>query len=127
MKAKEYLEQTKYIDMRIHAKLQELETMEQLLLLAVSADGTVGKITALREEINRDIDELVDQKSEAMRMIGRIGKPVYKTLLELRYIRRWSWKKIEANMHYSPSCIYNLHSTALKELDRILEEESKTE
>ena len=30
-------------------------------------------------------------------------------------------------MHYSPSCIYNLHSTALKELDRILEEESKTE
>ena len=73
------------------------------------------KIEALKEEIRRDIDSLVTQKREILQMIGQLSKPEYQTVLELRYLRGWTWNRIAMNMHFCEAGIYKLHNAALKE------------
>ena len=122
MDAKEYLKQAKYLDMQIHAKLRQLEPLKELLLIAGGADGTVTKMAALQEEINREIDALADLKREIMHLIARVSKPEYRVLLELRYLRCWPWEKISGNMHCSKVHIFRIQKRALEEVDQLLKE-----
>ena len=78
------------------------------------------KIAALQEEIRRDIDSLVAQKQEIMQMIGQLSKPEYQTVLELRYLRGWTIKRIAMNMHFTIYYVYELHTNALKEFSSII-------
>ena len=127
MEAKEYLEQARYLDMRITAKLAQLDELHRLMLQAGGSDSITAKIMTLQEETDRDVDELVALKKEIMAMIRRVSKPEYQTLLELRYLCFWTWEKIALNMHYSRSQLFNLLPCALKEIAMILAESGKTE
>ena len=120
MEAKEYLEQARYLDMRITAKLAQLDELHRLMLQAGGSDSITAKIMTLQEETDRDVDELVALKKEIMAMIRRVSKPEYQTLLELRYLCFWTWERISMNMHYSQSQLFNLLPCALKEIDKIL-------
>ena len=130
MDAKEYLEQARFLDMRITAKLAQLEELEKVksaefkVQRAPAGAGILSniyeKIEGMQAEINRDIDELVDLKREITDVIRRVPRPEYQTLLELRYLCFWNWEKISMNMHYSQSQLFNLLPCALKEVDRIL-------
>lgn len=120
MDAKEYLEQARYLDMRITAKLAQLDELHRLMLQAGGSDSITAKIMTLQEETDRDVDELVALKKEIMAMIRRVSKPEYQTLLELRYLCFWTWERISMNMHYSQSQLFNLLPCALKEIDKIL-------
>jgi len=127
MDAKQYLEQARFLDMRITAKLAQLNELHRLMLQVGGSDNTAAKIVAMQEEINRDVDELVDLKKELTAVIRRVSRPEYQTLLELRYLCFWTWEKIAMNMHYSRSQLFNLLPCALKEIDMILAESGKTE
>ena len=127
MDAKEYLEQARYLDMRITAKLAQLDELHRLMLQAGGSDSITAKIMTLQEETDRDVDELVALKKEIMAMIRRVSKPEYQTLLELRYLCFWTWEKIALNMHYSRSQLFNLLPCALKEIEMILAESGETE
>jgi DNA-directed RNA polymerase specialized sigma subunit len=127
MDAKEYLKQAKYLDLQIHSKLRQLESLKELLLIAGETDGTVTKIAALQEEINREIDGLADRKQEMLHLIGRLSKTEYRILMELRYLRRWPWEKIEENMHFSRGHLYRVHRCALEEFDRLLKGGNQTD
>ena len=122
MTSKEYLEQARFLDMRINAKLEQLESLKNLRLRAESADGTVTKIAVMQEEINRDIDELVDLKAEITRRIRQLSKPEYQTVLELRYLCFMTWEEIGDRMRYSMPYLFKLHTRALEELGKDLEE-----
>jgi len=122
MDAKEYLEQARYLDMRITAKLAQLDELHRLMLQAGGSGSITAKIMTLQEETDRDVDELVALKKEIMAMIRRVSKPEYQTLLELRYLCFWTWERISMNMHYSQSQLFNLLPCALKEIDKILSE-----
>ena len=127
MDAKEYLEQARYLDMRITAKLAQLDELHRLMLQAGGSDSITAKIMTLQEETDRDVDELVALKKEIMAMIRRVSKLEYQTLLELRYLCFWTWEKIALNMHYSRSQLFNLLPCALKEIEMILAESGETE
>ena len=127
MDAKKYLDQTRFLDMRITAKLAQLEELHRLMLRVGGSDGTAAKIAAMQEEIDRDVDELVDLKKEITAVIRRVSRPEYQTLLELRYLCFWNWEKISLNMHYSQSQLFNLLPCALKEVDKILAEPENPE
>jgi len=117
--SKEYLDQARFLDMRINAKLAQLESLKNLRLRAESADGTVMKIAAMQKEINRDIDSLVDLKTEITRRIRQLSKPEYQTLLELRYLCFLTWDEIFLQMRYARRHFFRLHKQALEELDRL--------
>ena len=121
MDVKKYLGQVRYSDMRIRGKLEELDSLHRLMLALGGSDRTMEKIAALQEEINRDIDNLVDLKREIVRQIRRLSQPEYQAVLEMRYLRGWTWERVAMNMHFSQGYVYDLHKDALKELSAILQ------
>jgi hypothetical protein len=175
MDAKEYLEQARFLDIRINAKLAQLDSLKHLLLIAgdaaddASLRGTqcrgnlpicsaltdtqkpadfkfplkaslseggarraegviatdtspVSKILSLQSDINRDIDSLVNLKAEITRRIGQLSRPEYQTVLELRYLNFMPWEMISKRLRYSMPYLFKLHTRALEELGKNLEE-----
>lgn len=128
MTTKEYLNQARYIDLRINSKL---ETIERLNALANKATSTLSdmphspsrdvhkreklivKIIDLEHEVDDDIDKLVDLKREIMNVIKGVDDEDCQTVLERRYICMDEWKDIALEMNYEERTIYRIHGKAL--------------
>ena len=136
MNAKEYLSQAKYLDQSINAKIQQLGQLNDLATKATAVltgmphnpsgststmADTVVKIIDLQDEINRDIDTLVDLKTDIMRLVKSVSCCEYQTILEKRYLCFQSWEKIAAAMDYDIRWLYRLHGKALEEVQEILD------
>lgn len=131
MTEKEYLLQARYLDERIHSKIQQIESLNDLATScsAVISDmprnpnrggsrmaDAVIKIVSLQEDINQDINSLVELKREIMGVIKAVPNVEYQTLLEKRYLCFITWEKIAVDMNYSMQHIHRMHSVALKEI-----------
>lgn len=130
MNTKTYLSQTRYLDMRIRSKLQQVDSLNELATNCTSvltgmprnpsgstsrmADA-ICKIIDLQNEINRDIDTLVDLKKEIMGVVKAVANPEHQTLLEKRYLCFLSWEKIAVDMGYDLRYVHKLHIRALDE------------
>ena len=136
MNAKDYLSQAKYLDQSINAKIQQLGQLNDLATKATSVltgmprnpsgstsqmADTVVKIIDLQDEINRDIDTLVDLKTDIMRLIKSVSCREYQTILEKRYLCFLSWEKIAASMDYDIRWLYRLHGKALEEVQELMD------
>ena len=128
MNAKEYLGQAYRIDQRINSKLEQIASLRELATKATSTlsdtprnpsrsvysmESIIVKMVNLEDEINRDIDSLVDLKSELVSVIKRIDNPEYQTMLELRYLCFKTWEQIAVDMGYSMQHTFRLHDKAL--------------
>lgn len=138
MNVKEYLEQAKYLDMRINSKIEQLSTLNDLATKCTvtlsdmprnpnkdtsNMEDTIVKIIDLQEEINSDIDQLVDLKREIMVVIKKISNVEYQTILENRYLSFMSWEQIAVEMKYSIQQIYRLRDRAHKVVEKIVFDE----
>lgn len=135
MKAKEYLGKAYRLDQRINSKLDQVASLNELATKATSTlsdmpknpnkaistmENTICKIIDLQDEINKDIDRLVDLKTQIVTTIKNIENYEYQTLLEKRYLCFETWEQIAVDMHYSLRWIHILHGKALNDLGRIL-------
>lgn len=106
MTAREYLGQAYRLDQRINSKIEQVSSLNDLAKKCTSTvtgmphnpnkgsdsmGDTIAKIVDLQEEIKRDIDALVDLKSEIYSAIRAIGNVECQTLLELRYLSFMRW------------------------------------
>ena len=139
MTAKEYLQQARFLDIRINSKIQQIASLNEL---AESCTATmtgmpknpnhggsrmadaVCKIVDLQDEINRDIAKLVDLKREIMGVIKAVPNVEYQALLEKRYLCFITWEQIAVDMSYSIQHTYRMHDAAIKEIEQILQDES---
>ena len=137
MTAKSYLSQIRKCDTLIRNKLQEVQSLKELILSVTSVlkDDVVSgggdsdkvgtivcKIVELQEEINEQIDRLVDLKREAMSVIDKLwgidvnlGEVLYK-----RYFCYQTWEQIAVGMGYTYQWVCKLHGRALVEVDELL-------
>ena len=135
--AKEYLQKIKLYDARIENGLQELSTLEDMVLRITpvlkqdmvsgshSQDklgDTVAKIADLRVQINRDVDAFIGLKKEATAKLARVENPDYYKVLHLRYIRNFTFEKIAIEMNYSYRGVCYLHGRALNVFEKIMKE-----
>lgn len=136
MKAKEYLQQARFLDNRINSKIQQIESLNDLAASCSAviddmprnpnrggsrmADAVI-KIISLQEELNQDINAIVELKREIMGVIKAVSNAEYQTLLEKRYLCFISWEQIAVDLNYSIQHTYRMHDAALKEIDCILE------
>ena len=127
MKIKEYLGQAYRIDHRINSKLDQISALHDL---ATKASSTVSdmpgspnrnihkmedvfvKIIALEEEVNQDIDELVDLKTDITHLIKTLENHDYQIILEQRYLCFKTWEQISVDMGYSIQHTFRLHDKA---------------
>lgn len=132
MTAKEYLEQARFLDLHIDAKLEEVERLNALATKATSVYSdipgspsrdtakmakTIEKIVDLENEINRDIDSLVDLKRDISNVIKQVQNQEYQYILEQRYLNFKTWEQIAAEMTFYIRHVYRLHGEALKEIE----------
>lgn len=135
MKAKEYLQQGRFLDNRIKAKIQQIEALNDLATscTAVISDmprnpnggGTrmvdaVMKLIDLQEEIKCDMEELVELKREITSVIKAVPDTEHQTILEKRYLCILTWEKIAVDLGYSIQHTYRMHDEALKQMEDIL-------
>ena len=131
MNAKDYLLQARYLDERITSKTQQIASLNDLATRCTSTfsdmprnpnhggskiENCVIKIIELEENIKKDIEKLVDLKSEIMSVIKAVPNVEYQTLLEKRYLCFITWEQIAVDMNYSMQHIHRMHSSALKEI-----------
>ena len=75
--------------------------------------GTIVKIMSLEDNINTRIDELVQQKADAMRRIQNVPDQDQQNILIARYVNREKWEKIAVELNFSIAQIYRIHGAAL--------------
>lgn len=93
-----------------------------------SLEETVAKIDDLERKINARIDELVEQKADAMSRIEKVPDPDQQNILIARYVDGAKWERIAVDLNFSIAQIYRIHGAALldfvKENPDILKDDS---
>ena len=133
MKVKEYLHQLNWMDKRINALLERKERYKDYACRAIGVrnatrlsgtdqrsqvDDYVCKLIDLESDINRLIDEFVDQTRETERIISSLPDYRHRDILTWRYLNGWSWDKIFETMDYAPTRVFELHGYALREFQK---------
>lgn len=136
MTAKEYLEQARFLDLRINAKLEEVDRLNALATKVTSVYSdipgspnkdtakmakTIEKIVDLENEINQDICALVTLKRDISDIIKQVQNQEYQYILEQRYLNFKTWEQIAAKMAFYIRRVYQIHGEALLEIEKILE------
>ena len=140
MTPRQYLDQAYRLDERIKSKLKQLANLKALATHVTSMlndvciqkshnnhkmEDTILKIYEQENEIDRDIDRLVDLKGEIRHVIDGVQNIQYRFILEKRYLLFESWEKIANDLHLSVQHVFRLHNEALREIDKIIKDESK--
>jgi len=139
--AKKYLGQAFRLNLRITAKIEQLEHLHSLAYKVTSIlredrasngpssksplEDAIVKIVMAENQINKDVDCFVDIKNEITALISLIQNEDERLLLELRYLCFNSWEQIAAKMNYSYSYTFRLHKQALESFDFLLSRKEK--
>ena len=131
MTTKEYLSRAISLRTKIRSKIQQITELESLVTTLSATlnpikvqtskdehktENIVIKIAEYREELNNEVLIFFKVRDEIKESVDAVCNVDYKVLLELRYLVGMSWEDIAAEMNYSISYIFKLHSKALKEV-----------
>ena len=128
MTAREYLEQIPKLDRLINSKLTELSRLKlnaaSLCSVPLSdkvcsggvnnSMSTVEKIIDLEKIIEKEIDELIDLKSEIHRKIKCVYNFNLTTVLVDKYINGFTFDQIAERMNVSQRTVLRWHGIALQ-------------
>ena len=136
MGAKQYLQQARWLDNTVNAKLEQIDRLRSLAeRITVEYSGNekiisshdndqltciVAKIVDLEKSINADIDKLVDLKAEINSKLTLVTNDTYKLILTMRYINCLPWWQISYDLRSDMRWVYRIHKNALKEFEEKL-------
>lgn len=147
--AKEYLLQVKLLDALITGKQEDVVYLNAQITKITSSmkpdvvSGGGGqdkqelyaKLIDLRDEINRDIDNLIDKRIEVNKVIEQVKSPKQMRVLKLLYIGVWSeeddathyfkWREVAEKMHRDERTVKRIHGSALQAVEKILKDVPK--
>lgn len=134
MKAKEYLQQLKLLDVKINQKMKQADDLRQMaqatgaldysrdrVQTSVSGDpisNTVIRYLSLEEEIDRQIDQFVDLKNQIINQIQELKDINYVQVLFKRYVEYKGLEVIAIEMGYTYPYVRALHGHALQEFEK---------
>lgn len=144
MTAKEYLIQIRKTDRLIQRLTSTVATLRAGLIIQnyelkpdkVQTAGSknvleevITKIVDLEADINNRIDELVQQKADAISRIRNISDCDQQNILIARYVEGDKWERIAADLNFSIAQVYRIHGVALLDFaeknPNILKDDSK--
>ncbi|WP_337399111.1 DUF1492 domain-containing protein [Congzhengia sp.] len=131
MDTKEWLERAWKIDNEIDALSDELVSAKERVLSVTAqcagvkvqtsktnrSDEAVLKYIEYKNRLSKRLDELYAVKSEIADVISKVGDATLRTLLELRYLRYFTWEQIAEKMDMSAYWVRtSLHAKALEKI-----------
>ena len=132
MSTKEWLSRAWKIDNEITVLERELLSAKERMLSvtvhysdikAQTSQGNAVEIASVnyieyKDQLSKRIDELYAIKREVAYVISKVGNSVYRTLLELRYLKFMTWERIAEEMNLSDKWVRTrLHAKALKAME----------
>ena len=134
MKAKELLSELQNLDMDIQSRIDEINELEAGLLSSPKwtdvkvqngqvkkIDDVYAQLITMKQEIERDIKEIIDRKLELSRLINKLSNPKYRTVLRMTYINKMYVDDICDKLAISKSSYYSMRKVAIEELEVTLE------
>lgn len=141
MKAKEYLQEIKKIDLWINQKQAEYDTLKKKRTyigglsyssdrIQTSHDGAgftrmSEKLTDMQLLINREIDRWHDMRHSRIHQIQQLSKAGYVDILFRIYVQYQPLEEIAEQMNLSYYRVSHLHGEALKEFEKKYLKDSK--
>ena len=129
MTNKEYLRQAYRLDQKINSDIEEVARLREMagnisspvlgdkVQTSRNRDGlfvrNLEKILLLEEKINREIDALVDLKSQMRDVIAAVQDTDERMVLRYRYIHNLTWEQIGNELNADKSTIRRWHGSAL--------------
>jgi DNA-directed RNA polymerase specialized sigma subunit len=129
MTNKEYLRQAYRLDKKINSDIEEVARLREMagnisspvlgdkVQTSRNRDGlfvrNMEKILLLEEKINREIDALVDLKSQMRDVIAAVQDTDERMVLRYRYIHNLTWEQIGNELNADKSTIRRWHGSAL--------------
>ena len=129
MTNKEYLRQAYRLDQKINSDIEEVARLREMagsisspvlgdkVQTSRSGDApfvrSIEKILLLEEKINREIDMLVDLKSQMRDVIAAVPDTDERMVLRYRYIHNLTWEQIGNELNADKSTIRRWHGSAL--------------
>ena len=129
MTNKEYLRQAYRLDQKINSDIEEVARLREMagnisspvlgdkVQTSRNRDGlfvrNMEKILLLEEKINREIDALVDLKSQMRGVIAAVQDTDERMVLRYRYIHNLTWEQIGNELNADKSTIRRWHGSAL--------------
>ena len=135
MTAKEYLQRAWQIDRRIQDKMNQAERLKEMATNVTATlsgmpgsasrnnhkmDEAIATMMDMAKEIETETERLLRVKTETMQTIWAVEDNTCRTLLELRYISFLPWEDIANDMDVSKRWVLQLHTKALKMVERHL-------
>lgn len=134
VKAKEYLQQLKRLDILIKQKNKEVDNLRLKSKSTSSIDYSkekvqtspsgeasfvklIGRIVDLETEISQEINIFVEEKHKIINQIQKLNNADYIRLLYKRYVEYKSLERICVEMDFSYDYIKHLHGCALKDFE----------
>lgn len=128
MTAKQILSKGRWLDREINSLIKTRdETKDRLTHITQNyeADGSQStkdphkfdKLVELEDQINRMIDDLVDQKMLSLDLISHLDDSRERMILKLYYVDFLSWEQVAVSANLSWTHTMRLRKSALKNLD----------
>ena len=141
MRAIKYLNQIKKLDELINRKVRTSEHWREMAY-NISVDykeecinkshatnapfeKCIERADELEREVSADTDRLAELKIEVEEKISLIEDEACQDVLRLRYIELMLWEDVIASMDKSRSHVFRKHSKALRQMEQILQNETK--
>ena len=132
-KAKELLTELQSLDMDIQSRIDEINELEASLLSSPKwtdvkvqsgqvrkIDDVYAQLITMKQEIERDVKEIIDRKLELSRLINKLSNPKYRTVLRMTYINKMYVDDICDKMKISRTTFYTWRGLAISELNDLL-------
>jgi phage protein len=132
-KAKELLTELQSLDMDIQSRIDEINELEAGLLSSPKwtdvkvqsgqvrkIDDVYAQLITMKQEIERDVKEIIDRKLELSRLINKLSNPKYRTVLRMTYINKMYVDDICDKMEISRTTFYTWRGLAINELNDLL-------
>lgn len=132
-RAKELLKELQSLDMDIQSRIDEINELEAGLLSSPKwtdvkvqsgqvrkIDDVYAQLITMKQEIERDVKEIIDRKLELSRLINKLSNPKYRTVLRMTYINKMYVDDICDKMEISRTTFYTWRGLAISELNDLL-------
>lgn len=137
-KAKELLKELQSLDVDIQSRIDEINELEAGLLSSPKwtdvkvqsgqvrkIDDVYAQLITMKQEIERDIKEIIDRKLELSRLINKLSNPKFRTVLRMTYINKMYVDDICDKMEISRTTFYTWRGLAISELNDLLNRTNK--
>ena len=140
MNAKQYLGQAYQLDQRVNLKLQQISALRSLAekvtstikenVVSHTANTTslqdvIIRLMEVECELNQQIDDLVDLKTDIIQKLNALCNIDYQLVLEKRYLYYMPWHEIAADLQFGLRWVHILHTRALQVLDGVLNQKEE--